>query len=139
MCIVFAQGTLVAARSRYEMKADLGARTSIYGSSSADADPGQRLQPDRRGKVAQVDWLRGAINRIVGQQRPRVPGWGFLEPHQVVGEYNAEKGYLLLVFDHRGQPHTRRFSADEIRQLELDRDQAAREFRNLIESFCSNA
>jgi hypothetical protein len=124
------------------MKADSGASASMYDTVTARTDVGRGLATDGGGEIGlgtEVDWLRGAINKIVGRQRPRVPGWGLLEPHQVVGDYDAEKGYLLLVFDHRGQPHTRRFSEEEIRQLESNRDQAASEFRHLIESFCASA
>lgn len=80
-----------------------------------------------------------ALDRVIAQQRPRVPGWGLLRPHQNVGDYSPEGDYLLLVFDHRGQPHTRRFSEAEIHRLKASRDQADGHCRNLIQSFCTNA
>lgn len=83
-------------------------------------------------------WLRGTLGKIIHEQRPRVPGWGVLQPQQIVGDYTAEDAYLLVVFDHRGQPHTERFTLEEINRLQADAARAATRFRSLIASFCSD-
>lgn len=82
------------------------------------------------------EWLRKTLNRAIVDHRPRVPGWGLLRPHEIVGEYCAESDYLLLVFDHQGRLHTRRFSEEDIHRLKAT-DRAEAHCRSLIESLCS--
>ena len=65
------------------------------------------------------------------------PHWGVLGPNESVGEYATRDEYLLLVFDHRGRPHTQRFGVDEIARLQTDESRASEQFRSLIESFCA--
>jgi hypothetical protein len=84
-------------------------------------------------------WLKGALDRVILQQRPNVPGWGLLSPNQSVGEYAARDSYLLLVFDHRGRPHTCRFTSEELARLRADQARAGARFKSLIASFCSDA
>jgi len=84
-------------------------------------------------------WLRRALDEIIHDQRPRVPGWGLLRPKEAVGEYVAEDGYLLLVFDHRGRPHTQRITLAELTRLQMDTTGATAQFKSLIDSFCSDA
>lgn len=123
------------------MRVDTGAGVPMSSSRAFQADVGlpRAVEKPNGGSDTCGEWLKVALDRVIAQQRPRVPGWGLLRPHQNVGEYSAENDYLLLVFDHRGQPHTRRFSEDEIRRLKASRDQADGHFRNLIQSFCSDA
>jgi hypothetical protein len=91
------------------------------------------------GQEACADWLRTTLSRVIAEQRPRIPGWGLLRPYQIVGEYSADEDYLLLVFDHRGQPHTRRFTLEEVRRFNAIGEEAERSFRHLIQSLCSHA
>jgi hypothetical protein len=84
-------------------------------------------------------WLRQALDQIIHNQRPRVPGWGLLRPKESVGEYAAEDAYLLLVFDHRGRPHTQRITPSELTRLQTDPTGATAQFKSLIDSFCSAA
>lgn len=122
------------------MKVQTGAGTPAASDAARLGSEGtsRRYPPRRQGDDAAI-WLRGTLGKIILEQRPRVPGWGILLPTEIVGEYTADDAYLLVVFDHRGQSHTERFTRDEIRQLQTDTVQATNRFKSLIASFCADA
>jgi hypothetical protein len=120
-----------------------GASTLVASDAGRQRPEGPGRRSPTSGNPADGDptaaWLRGALDKIIHEQRPRIPGWGLLLPSQIVGEYSADDDYLLLVFDHRGRPHTHRFTVAEVVQLEVDSVRATARFRSLIESFCADA
>jgi hypothetical protein len=121
------------------MKMQAGARTPEASDASRQGSPRPARRPDPEVGDPVATWLKITLDTIIHEQRPRVPGWGLLKPRQSVGEYTAEDSYLLLVFDHRGRPHTQRFTLAEVNRLQSDGAQAAAEFRSLIASFCADA
>lgn len=122
-------------------------QAGVTAPAASDASPqgmdhssGPRIMSSEAdGSDPMGSWLKVTFDKIILEQRPRVPGWGLLRPQQMVGEYMAEDGYLLLVFDHRGRPHTRRFTPAEVTRLRVDTARGTAQLKSLIQAFCADA